>query len=94
LFILPPTDSLTAATITAQLDTPWVMTARGLTYEKYKEQLKICLESGAVGFLAGSVLWADFLVSIPDFADVASRLQLFKTRVRDRFLELSRLVGS
>jgi len=92
-----PGDTLSAVTITAELDIPWIMTSSAVGgYERFKENLRIALESGAKGFMAGNLIWQDIFGKInpeqwqkwqQDFA------QLLSTKVRDRVVELSRIAS-
>lgn len=93
LLVLPPTSSLTAVTITAELDAPWIMAQREGSYDQYKEQLRVCLESGAVGFLAGAAVWGDLWAQVPELTDAAARRKLMETAIRDRFVELGRITA-
>jgi len=78
-----PSDALSAVTLTAELDIHWILSGRGVPYETYKEQLRISLESGAVGYLVGSQF-------LPD--KVTKDSQTFiETTVRDRAIELNRI---
>ncbi len=54
-----PGDALAAATITAEVDIPWILLSRGMPYEHFKEALKVCLENGAKGFAAGRSVWQE-----------------------------------
>lgn len=70
----PPADTLSAVTLTAELDIPWVVTSResqvpgsdqsSQNYENFKEKLRVSLESGARGFVVGDLLWRDIFASI------------------------------
>lgn len=102
-----PDQPLHAATLTAELDTPWVLVNErfpeqyrqeqhpGGVYARYKQQLRDALESGADGFLAGSVLWADLHEFRDD--DMTFRWdkvqQFLETTARDRVVELQRIVS-
>lgn len=90
LLVLPPSSALTTVTITAQLDIPWIMTVREGSYETFKEQLRVSLEGGAVGFLAGAAVWGDVWAR-GDAQESAQRQKLIQTVVRDRFVELKRI---
>lgn len=46
-----PLDALGAVTVTAELDIPWILTARNTPYEEFKENVRTVLESGAKGFM-------------------------------------------
>jgi len=78
-----PSDALSAVTLTAELDVPWILSGRGVPYETYKEQLRVALESGAVGYMVGSQLLPEKVTK-----DASTFLQ---TTVRDRAIELNRI---
>jgi tagatose-1,6-bisphosphate aldolase len=54
-----PGDPLACATLTAELDIPWILLSRGMPYEPFKEALKVCMENGAKGFAAGRAIWQE-----------------------------------
>jgi tagatose 1,6-diphosphate aldolase len=54
-----PGDALACATITAELDIPWILLSRSMPYAKFKEALKVALENGAKGFAAGRSVWQE-----------------------------------
>lgn len=39
--------------------TPWILLTRGDTFEVFREELKIAVATGCVGFLAGRALWQE-----------------------------------
>jgi len=78
-----PSDALSAVTLTAELDVPWIISGRGVPYETYKEQLRVALESGAVGYIVGSQFLPEKVTK-----DASTFLQ---TTVRDRAIELERI---
>lgn len=85
-----PGDALAAATITAELDIPWILLSRGMPFDQFKESLKICLENGAKGFAAGRSVWQEINVlrtpeGQPDFAKIEEFLQ---TTGKQRMQEL------
>lgn len=92
-----PGDTLSAVTVTAELDIPWIVTSSAVSdYEHFKENLRIALESGAKGFMAGNLIWQDLFDEInpeqwqkwqQEFA------RLLSTKVRDRVVELSRIAS-
>lgn len=82
-------DPLTAATITADLDIPWILTSRSTNYEATKADVRVALESGAQGFLLGEVFWP----SLPaGQRNVEAALSAVQTTSRDRVMELTRIV--
>ncbi len=93
LWVLPAAQPLTAVTITAQLDVPWIFSVLTEKYDLFKEQLRVALEGGAAGFMVGPALWADVLRAHPGAAAREDRAKAFQTIVRDRFLELARITG-
>lgn len=90
-----PHDPLAAATITAELDIPWVHVAQKVTYDQYKELLRTVLDNGATGFLLGQELWQEiYQMRAADHApDMQAIEQFIQTTARDRVIELGRIVG-
>ncbi len=90
-----PADPIAAVTITAELDVPWLFSPENFGYEQYKENLRAALESGAAGFLAGEVLWAEMPepVAAEPGANVSydAIQEYVKTIARDRLIELVRI---
>lgn len=85
-----PFDALGAVTVTAELDIPWIVTARDTPYETFKEHLRTALESGAKGFYA-----LEQFLPAPLKKDNYQRDSFEKfitTQGRDRAIELSRIV--
>lgn len=89
-----PHDPLAAATITAELDAPWILNDLGLEYQQYKDTLREALENGAKGFMVGSALWGDMAKEKDQAALLSSATidRYFATTGRDRILELIRIV--
>lgn len=54
-----PGDALACATMTAELDVPWILLSRGMDYSSFRDALKVCLENGAKGFAAGRSIWQE-----------------------------------
>lgn len=91
-----PGDSLTAATITAELDQPWLVWLGEQPYLQAKETLRQALESGAAGCVMSEVLWADRWLNESAAAQLEQTGALpgwFATEVHDRALELARIVA-
>jgi tagatose-1,6-bisphosphate aldolase len=90
-----PLDPLATATVTAELDIPWLLIGQDQAYEDYKSTLRLCLENGARGFLAGNSLWQE----IQDFKqqdkspDLEQIQQFVNTTVKDRMIELMRITN-
>lgn len=87
-----PQSPLGAATITAELNIPWILSHRTETYDVFKEALRISTESGAVGYLAGQVLWSDTEWWKEEKLNLTSAEETIKATVRDRVIELGRIV--
>lgn len=59
LALQPPTDPLAAATLTAELDIPWIVDARELALTDYTDALRVAMDNGAAGAMSGTVIWQD-----------------------------------
>jgi tagatose-1,6-bisphosphate aldolase len=90
-----PKNALAAATLTAELDIPWLMLTAEPTYAKVKESLRLALENGAQGFLATDVVWSEiYSCRRRDKGIDEERLHQFVLTIgRDRIIELVRIVG-
>lgn len=64
--------------------TPWVLLTRGDTFDVFKEELKIAVAAGCVGFLAGRALWQEVTQLSGD-----EKQQFLTTTLPDRFKEIS-----
>jgi tagatose-1,6-bisphosphate aldolase len=89
-----PGSALAAASITAELDKPWIVSSRDQNYGQFKEELRDSLASGARGFLIGRSLWNEMGKlrredQSPDFDHIPEYIQ---TTVRDRVIELTRII--
>jgi len=93
-----PGSSLSSATVTAELDTPWILLSHHEPklepYELLKAHLRETLENGAVGISAGSILWADLgKVRAADMSLNWEQIENFlKTSSLDRIAELQRII--
>ncbi|OGK65001.1 hypothetical protein A2313_02700 [Candidatus Roizmanbacteria bacterium RIFOXYB2_FULL_41_10] len=67
--------------------TPWILLTKGDSFANFREQLKIAIRNGAVGFLAGRSLWQEF----NQYAE-NKRLDFFQTVVVQRFAEIAGIV--
>jgi tagatose-1,6-bisphosphate aldolase len=54
-----PGDALACATVTAELDVPWILLSRGMNYEEFKLATIIAMENGCSGFAAGRSVWQE-----------------------------------
>lgn len=81
-------DALTAATLTAELDQPWLVRLDQPDYAQAKEALREALEAGAQGCVVGNCIWAGLpLTPSPSQLDV-----FIQSEARDRLIELKRIV--
>ncbi len=94
LILQPPADALTAATLTAELDRPWIVELTQPEYAATKETLRMALEAGAHGYMATN-LWSE----VSQFRDPTSGVSLpalqtyAQTTLRDHLLELNRITA-
>lgn len=90
-----PLDSLACATLTSELDIPWVVVGDGREYADFKDVVRDSIEAGAGGYMAGNVFWREASQFVSDdgqliFPAISHFLQ---TTTRDRLLELTRIVN-
>jgi tagatose-1,6-bisphosphate aldolase len=95
LIIQYPGNALAAATITAELDVPWVVGLSVKPYEQVKQELRAALENGAQGFQISEALWSEtggmrLEGTSPNLAAIASFIH---TTARDRIIELNRITN-
>ncbi|KUK79332.1 MAG: hypothetical protein XD95_0470 [Microgenomates bacterium 39_7] len=90
-----PLDPLSIATLTAELDIPWILINDNQNYDDFKQQLRICLENGASGFIAGQALWQDIagLKQAEEGLKVDNVTRFIETTFKDRLIELMRIVN-
>lgn len=82
-------DAESCKKITAMLGkTPWILLTRGESFEVFKEQLRVAVAAGAVGFLAGRALWQE----LANYPDDAGKKKFLETVVRARFEEINGIV--
>ena len=88
-------DSLSAVTITAQLDIPWIYNARDVGYEEFKQNLRVCMESGAAGFMAGDPIWSasDTKKVLSSYEDRGKIEEYIKADLRDKVIEVNRIAS-
>jgi len=89
-----PQDPLAAATLTSNLDIPWMVSDDGENYEQFKNNLRVGLENGAVGFLVGKILWQEIgQMRLEDQSpDIKAIEKFVQTVNKDRIIELMRIV--
>lgn len=88
-FLEYPLDALSAVTLTAGLDVPWLVSGRGVPYDIFKEQVRSSLESGAQGYVMGTQLLPGEVPN--EQRSVARVADFFATTARDRAIELARI---
>lgn len=88
-----PMNALNTVTLTAELDIPWILTARNTPYDQFKEQLRTALESGAVGYMAGDPFFPP-VASIGSAKWDAEKIKSYIMTIgMDRIHELYRIVS-
>jgi tagatose-1,6-bisphosphate aldolase len=95
MFVLQyPQDPLACATITTELDVPWLVSSDGLTYDQFKEVMRDSLDAGAQGVAVGNPLWAEIstLRQKDHSPDVVEIEKFIETTSRDRLIEVRRIV--
>jgi len=70
-----PLDPLACATLTTELDVPWLVHSRGLRYDEFKETLRTSLEGGAQGGVLHELAWPAVL---PDEARLQEAWRRFQ----------------
>jgi len=91
-------DPLMAATITSELDIPWLVGAdnqQDFNYDDFKDQLRLCLDNGARGYYLGNAFWqilGEGRTEEQSFAWPAIE-KLVRLTLRDRLIELNRIVS-
>lgn len=91
-----PHSPLACATLTAELDVPWILADKVADYAYSKDIIRTALEAGAVGCVLGGSLWS----GIPKFdlhGDLSQQWSILdhflQTEVRDRLIEISRIIS-
>ncbi len=91
-----PGDALACATLTAELDQPWLVylsSQEQSDYQQGKQALRTALENGAQGFLGGDFFWQEIKTLREDdqSPDLAAIQKFIETQSRDRLLEFVRI---
>lgn len=87
---------LLAATISSELDIPWLLSAdyhQQLSYTQFKNNFRIAMENGARGFYLGNFLWQElskFRQHNQEF-DWSALQNFVRTQLRDQIIELNRI---
>ena len=89
-----PEDPLMLATLSTELDTPWIVSSSEKdSYQDFKDRFRMAVENGASGYMLGDLLWAEiasFKLEDQSF-DLAAIEKYIRTTVRDRIIELNRI---
>lgn len=88
-----PGSPLMAATTTAELDIPWIVSSSSESYDEFKQEVRDCVDGGAEGYLVSQALYAslesarneDHSPNVPELSHLVS------TSLRDRVIELERI---
>ncbi len=83
-----PVDALTAATLTSELDIPWLVRLNQSDYPSAKDTLRQALEAGARGVSIGAAVWSG-LPAQPSPDQITAFLQ---GEGRDRLIEIKRII--
>ena len=85
-----PGDALACATMTAEMDVPWILLSRGLHYDEFKEALNVSLENGCKGFAAGRSIWQEISEHKNEDGtlNMVAVQQFLETTATDRLKEL------
>lgn len=97
LLSLPlPNDALLAATITAELDIPWLIDLRENTAELATQSLQMALEAGASGCVCGNGFWPELgqMRESDGSPDWEGLQQYGQTVVRERATALRRVLDA
>lgn len=88
-------NALSAVTLTAELDTPWIYNAREIEYETFKENLRTCIDSGARGFMAGDPFWNTHKTKsiLSELENNQEQIDYIKTDIKDRAIEATRIAN-
>lgn len=90
-----PQNALGCATVTTELDIPWVVVGDGQQYQDFKEIVRESLDAGAAGFLAGQTFWNEIgsMRGSDAVVDLERVSEFVSTKVQDRVVELTRIVS-
>lgn len=89
-----PGDALACATITAEVDVPWIVLSRGVEYNQFVDAVKISMENGAKGFAVGRAVWQEIgeMRDVNGKADYHKIEEFLQTIGRERHQKLLDLV--
>ncbi len=91
-----PGDALACATMTAELDIPWILLSRGMKHDEFVTALRVCMENGAKGFAAGRSVWQEIgELRMPDGSPDMEKIKIFLNSTgRQRIAELIQITQS
>ncbi len=88
-----PGDALACATITAELDIPWILLSRGMEYSQFRDALREGVENGCAGFAAGRTIWQEIgQYQSNGGPDILAIQQFLMTTGQERMKELIAVV--
>jgi len=93
-----PHSPLACATLTAELDVPWLLADRVEDYSYFKDILRIALENGAAGSQVNSVIWSGLSeLKLDQYRqgeseDWKTLEKYVQTELRDRLIEILRII--
>lgn len=88
-------NALSSVTLTAELDTPWIYNAREISYEDFKQSLRVCIDSGAHGFMAGDPFWSSDRTTqvLSTLEQGPEQEEYIRTEIRDKVIEAVRIIN-
>lgn len=93
-----PHTPLGCASLSAQLDIPWILADRTADYALYKDQLRVALENGANGAQLDGVIWSglgelDLNINQQKSAETWAKVEKYiQTELKDRVIEVNRII--
>lgn len=95
LAVEPPKNALAAATLTAELDVPWIVVGNQPSFEATQAAVRQSMDGGAQGVLVGDVLWREiFQMRREDMGlEEVQITEHIKTQVPARLQALSQTVN-
>ena len=73
----------------------WKNVEGGIDYENFKQNLRVCMESGAKGFMIGDPIWSgEDTNKILSLHQERNKITEFiKNDIRDRIIEINRIAS-
>lgn len=69
-------------------DLKWIVLTRGVSFEEFEKQLKMCVDGGCCGFLAGRSVWQEY----PTLTDPEEKKYFLNETLPSRFKKISDIV--